>query len=138
MTENRQGFDTVQRFIYLPGDIIRCSLTDGELQMSLDSCFISTAKGEGVVNAGIYDGDMLVFYRTKEVPNGAIAAVFVSGGEVLCRRYLKEGRKIRLRREDGTTPDIVVEKSEAEVLGVMITLIRRFWALPDKTEKREE
>lgn len=131
MTDSFEIWGKAERYLHLPKDVFENTLSKGDPRNSAECYFISTAKGNGMINAGIRDGDMVVFYRTENVPNGSVAAVSVSGGEVMCRRYMKEGRKIRLRREDGKTPDLVAEKSEVKVLGVMISLIRRFWMVEE-------
>lgn len=85
--------------------------------------FIVTANGNGMINAGILNGDYLVFADTNEAPNGAIIILELDG-ELKCRRYFKEGKRVRLRREDTQTPDIYMQASKCQVLGVLVTVIR--------------
>ena len=86
--------------------------------------FIATAQGNGMINAGIHDGDNLVFVATDTPDNFSIVYAILDNGEKFCRRYIKEGEKIRFRREDGVTPDIVVDK--CQIIGQMVSLIRNF------------
>ena len=86
--------------------------------------FIATAEGNGMINAGIHDGDNLVFVATDTPDNFSIVYAILDNGEKFCRRYIKEGEKIRFRREDGVTPDVVVDK--CQIIGQMVSLIRNF------------
>lgn len=87
-------------------------------------CFVMTAQGDGMKNAAIDDGDYIVFRKTDKPRNGAIVSVILESGEMMCRRYFNEGNKIRLRRENGITPDLIVDK--CEILGEMVTLIKKY------------
>lgn len=82
-----------------------------------------TAAGDGMVNAGIHDGDDMIFYRTETAPNNAIVAVIIDG-ELACRRFIKVGKMIRFRRENGSTPD---RKAKSyEIIGVLVSVVRKF------------
>lgn len=97
----------------------------GEVGNSKDDFyFVMTADGSGMVNAGIHNGDTMVFYRTEVAPNGAIVAVLMDGGELACRRYLRSGKAVRFRREDGTTPDR--KTKDYEIVGVLVSIVRKF------------
>lgn len=81
----------------------------------------------GMVLAGVQDGDTGVFYRTDKAESGEIVVVKVGDGDYQCRRFLRDrGRKIHIRGEDGVTPDVIVQEKEVTVIGVLVTLIRRF------------
>lgn len=81
------------------------------------------ADGDGMRNAGIQTGDWLVFDIELQPQDGDIVAAKVNGN-MMCRRYFREGEQYRIRREDGCTPDIVT--SDCVILGVMIGLLRRY------------
>ena len=94
--------------------------------LNMDSnadCFMMVATGNGMINAGINDKDILVF-RTTDAPQlGSIVAVEVDG-QVMCRRYLKDGRKTILRRELSEPTDMIVNKCTFK--GELQSLIRNF------------
>ena len=87
--------------------------------------FVLKATGDGMKNAGLLDGDLLVFADVDEAPNEAIVVVRLNG-ELTCRRYFSEGNKVRLRREDTQTPDVIKRKDKCEVLGVLTAVIRSY------------
>ena len=86
-------------------------------------CFFVIADGNGMVNAGIHDKDLLLFKTTDTPQNGSIVAVEVDG-QFMCRRYLRSGKKIILRRENNETPDLVVKNCTFK--GELQSLIRNF------------
>lgn len=138
MTENLETLPNAERYLHLPRYVFENTLSEGDTRNITESYFLSVAKSNGMINAGIHDGDMLVFYQTENIPSGAVVAVSVSGGEIMCRRYIKENRKIRLRRENGRTPDIVADKSEVKIFGVLVSLIRRYWTIQETNQTGED
>ena len=84
---------------------------------------VLTAEGDGMQNAGIRSGDQLVFDMELQPQDGDIVMATVNG-MVMCRRYFREGEQYRIRREDGSTPDIVT--SDCVILGVLVGLTRRY------------
>ena len=66
---------------------------------------------------------LLLFKTTDNPVDGSIVAVEVAG-KLLCRRYLKNGSYIILRREDGKTPDII--RKRCKFKGELVSLVRNF------------
>jgi repressor LexA len=85
--------------------------------------FIMTATGDGMLNAGIHNGDTMIFYKVETAPSDALVCVLMDG-ELACRRYIKVGKKVRFRREDGITPDRKVK--DYEIIGVLVSVVRKF------------
>lgn len=85
--------------------------------------FIMTADGSGMVNAGIYNGDTMIFRKVSTAPSEAVVAVLMDG-ELACRRYIKLGKEVRFRREDGITPDR--EGKDYEIIGVLVSVVHKF------------
>lgn len=69
--------------------------------------FVMTVNGNGMINAGIHDGDLLFFYRTEKFENGDIVAISAEG-ETMVRRIFKDRKRVKLRREIGTGEDTYV------------------------------
>lgn len=63
-------------------------------------CFAAEASGNGMINAGIKDGDMLFFLKTDKFRSGEIVAVTVNG-ESMVRRIFKGRGQVKLCRETG-------------------------------------
>ena len=88
---------------------------------ALKGGYIVTADGSGMVNAGIHSGDLLIMDTETVAQDGDIVAASL-GDQFLCRRIFFEGSQIRLRREDGITPDVVTD--DCIIRGVLVGLMR--------------
>ena len=68
---------------------------------SLNCDFALRCKGDSMINARIFDGDLVFIHQQPEVENGEIAAVLIDGETTLKRVYRYENR-IELRAENPT------------------------------------
>ena len=81
--------------------------------------FILIAKGDSMINARIFDGDIVYIRQQPDVENGQIAAVQIDDNATLKRVYKYPG-KIVLRAENPQFPDIVITEEdykEVRILG---------------------
>jgi len=85
--------------------------------------FLLTVSGDSMINAGILNGDKIVVRRQSIADNGEIVAVMIDG-EATVKRFYMDSRYIRLQPENDKYEPIIVE--EAEVLGLVVGLIRRY------------
>lgn len=98
--------------------------------------FICKAEGDGMRSAGIRSGDYLLFTKDREAENGDIVYLEVYG-QFMCRRIFFEPSsakgpgKIRIRREDGITQDLVADERDVHLGGIFAGLVR-------KSRKRRE
>ena len=65
-----------------------------------DDCFAAEADGNGMICAGIQDGDLLFFVKTDKFRDGEIVAITVNG-ESMVRRIFKGRGRVKLCRETG-------------------------------------
>lgn len=70
---------------------------------NIDADFCVTAKGDSMINARIFSGDIVFIKSQPTVENGEIAAILIDDEVTLKRVYLYEGR-IELRPENPTYP----------------------------------
>lgn len=96
-----------------------------ELFGAIGDGMVARAHGNGMINAGIHNGDWLVFDAKLTLKDGDLALVSIDG-QLMCRRVFCEGEKKRIRREDGVTPDIITSK--CVVYAVMTGIIRDYHA----------
>jgi repressor LexA len=68
--------------------------------------FCLKVQGHSMINARIYDGDIIFIKEQRGVENGQIAAVRI-GEEVTLKRVYIEGNKVRLHSENPTIPDMI-------------------------------
>ena len=85
--------------------------------------FALTIKGESMINAGIFDGDIVVVHRTPGANNGDIVVALVDDSATV-KRFYKENGHYRLQPENDDYEPIIVD--EVVLLGTVITLIRNY------------
>lgn len=90
-----------------------------ETSADIKADFCLTARGDSMINARIFDGDIVFIREQPIVENGEIAAVIVNDEATLKRVYIKPD-KVILRPENPMYDDIVYEKermNEVRILG---------------------
>jgi repressor LexA len=93
------------------------------------SLFALRVKGDSMINAGIFDGDIAVLRSGPDFSDGDIAAVVVDE-EATLKRVYRTNRGIRLHPENLAYPDRLVSleqvKQSFRLAGVLVGTIRRF------------
>lgn len=93
------------------------------------SLFALRVKGDSMVNAGIFDGDIAVLRSGPDFSDGDIAAVVVEE-EATLKRVFKTKRGVRLHAENPAYADRFVWseqiKQSFRLAGVLVGTIRRF------------
>jgi len=94
-----------------------------------NSLFALRVKGDSMVNAGIFDGDIAVLRSGSAFSDGDIAAVVVDE-EATLKRVFKTKRGVRLQAENPAYVDRVVSSEQIKhsfrLAGVLVGTIRRF------------
>lgn len=85
--------------------------------------FMLTVKGESMINAGIFDGDMILVEQCQNANNGEMIVALVEDGATVKTFYKEEGF-IRLQPENDTMEPIIVEN--VQILGKVIGVFRFF------------
>lgn len=84
--------------------------------------FLLQIKGDSMVNAGIYDGDMVVVNKQESAENGQIVAAMIDGRATV-KKFFKELNFIKLMPEnDNMTP---IYSRDVIILGKVVGLIRK-------------
>lgn len=118
-TANATGFgaaadDYMERGIDLNEQLIR----------NKPATFFMKVSGNSMINAGIFDGDIVIVDRSIKPQNGKIV-IAVIDGEMLIRRYEKTINKLRLVPDTPKLAAIEVsEFSDFKIWGVVIYIIR--------------
>ena len=89
-----------------------------------DDLFMLTAKGDSMINAGIYDGDKIVLKQQSYADNGDIVAALVEESATI-KRFFKEDGHYRLQPENDSMSPIIVD--EVQIIGKVVGLVRKFW-----------
>ena len=118
-TANATGFgaaadDYMERGIDLNEQLIR----------NKPATFFMKVSGNSMIDAGIYDGDIVIVDKSIKPVNGKIV-IAVIDGDMLIRRYQKTMNKLLLIPETSKLATIdVSEFSDFKVWGVVVYLIR--------------
>jgi repressor LexA len=86
--------------------------------------FTLLVSGDSMINAGIYDKDIVIVERCKTANNGEIVVAMTDENEVTLKRFYKEAGYIRLQPENDTLQPIIL--SNVTILGKAIGLYRKF------------
>jgi repressor LexA len=87
-----------------------------------ETIFTLKVSGESMINAGIYDGDILIVQRQNTAHNGEIVIAMNLDNEVTVKRFYKENGHIRLQPENDTMAPIILPN--CTILGKAIGLYR--------------
>ena len=86
--------------------------------------FFMKVSGNSMINAGIFDGDIVIVDRSIKPQNGKIV-IAVIDGEMLIRRYEKTINRLRLVPETSKLSAIEVsEFMDFKIWGVVVYIIR--------------
>ncbi len=85
--------------------------------------FTLLVKGDSMINAGIYDKDIVIIEKTNEAKNKDIIVAMSDENEVTLKRFFKEKNYIRLKPENDLMDDIILPN--VTVLGKIIGLYRK-------------
>lgn len=88
-----------------------------------DDLFMLTAKGESMINAGIYDGDKIILRSQSTANNGDIVAALIDDSATI-KRFYKENGHYRLQPENDSFSPIIVDN--VQILGKVVGLVRKF------------
>ena len=76
-----------------------------------------------MINAGIFDKDVVIVHKTPTAVNGDIVVALV-GDEATVKRFYKENGHFRLQPENDAFEPIIVD--EVSILGKVVSLVRYF------------
>lgn len=85
--------------------------------------FTLKVSGESMINAGIFDGDIVVVERTNTARNGEIVVAMTDENEVTLKTFYKEKGYFRLQPENDTMEPFIFEN--ITILGKAIGLYRK-------------
>lgn len=100
----------VEDMVPLPKDFVRN-----------EESFMLRVRGESMIEAGIYDGDLVVVRRTADANNGDIVVALV-GEEATVKRFFREPGRVRLQPENSSMQPIYV--TDVTILGKVTGLLR--------------
>ncbi|MES2849932.1 MAG: translesion error-prone DNA polymerase V autoproteolytic subunit [Bacteroidota bacterium] len=95
-----------------------------QLIINKPATFFMRVSGNSMVNAGIFDDDIVIVDKSIKAQNGKIV-IAVLDGELLIRRYERTMNKLRLIPETNKLSPIEIgEFSDCKIWGVVTCVIR--------------
>jgi repressor LexA len=85
--------------------------------------FTLYVKGESMINAGIYDGDIVIVEKTNTARNGEMVVAMTDENEVTLKTFYKEANYFRLQPENDNMSPIILDS--VTILGKAIGLYRK-------------
>lgn len=82
--------------------------------------FCLRVKGNSMINARIFDGDIVYIQKMNDVNDGEIAAVIIDGEEATLKRIFRKSGQVILHAENPTYPDMIFtssDKKDIKILG---------------------
>ena len=86
--------------------------------------FALNVNGESMINAGIFDNDIIIVEKTSIASNGDIVVAMNDDNEVTLKRFFKEKDHFRLQPENDYMEPIIL--NNISILGKAICLYRKF------------
>ncbi|MDQ0299224.1 repressor LexA [Salibacterium salarium] len=92
--------------------------------VSDEKVFVLTIQGESMIEAGIYDGDLVIVKQQQSADNGDIIVAMTDELEATVKRFYKEDNFIRLQPENAAMEPIILDNCSilGKVTGVFRTL----------------
>ncbi len=88
--------------------------------------FMLTVKGDSMIEAGIFDGDLILVRSQNTARNGDMAVAMIDGfeSEATVKTFYREGDHIRLQPENSSMSPIIVR--DVKILGIVKGVFRYF------------
>ena len=84
--------------------------------------YVLVIQGDSMIEAGIFDGDMVIVRQQQTANNGDIIVAMTEDNEATVKRFFREKDYIRLQPENSTMDPILLK--EVTVLGKVIGVFR--------------
>jgi repressor LexA len=88
-----------------------------------DPVIMLRVQGDSMINAGIFDGDLVVVRRQPEARNGELVAALINGEEATVKRFRREGDRVLLIAENPAYEPIALTGG-VEIVGKVVAVLR--------------
>jgi repressor LexA len=107
--------ENVERYVPVPRNLIK---TEGRY-------YALKVRGDSMINAGIYENDLVLVRAINMAANNDIVVALVNG-EVTVKRLVTEGEQVYLKAENPAYSDIYPQESWS-IQGKVVGLIREYY-----------
>ena len=88
-----------------------------------DPVFMLRVSGDSMIEAGIFDGDLVVIKRQADANEGDLVAALIDGEEATIKRFRREAGKVVLIPENRSYEPMVFDGG-VEILGRVVAVLR--------------
>jgi repressor LexA len=86
--------------------------------------FASHASGNGMIRAGISDGDTLLFKKVNNLENGEIGVFVINKKDIAVKRYFRSKDTVVLAYDDGIQSPYILNANDVEIIGKLEYIIK--------------
>lgn len=111
--------DEIMEHVSVPSDSLNGSSSD---------YFAQRAKGDSMIDAGINEGDLLIFRKSSMIEDGQIGSFCIDEGVATCKKFKSGKSFIQLIPMNRNYDPIVIDLNDTNfrVVGVLKLLIKEF------------
>ena len=88
--------------------------------------FLLEVEGDSMINAGIFDGDLVIIEKRNDAKNGEIVVALIDNNEATLKRIYKRGQQLALQPENPTFKTIIYGPDRVQIQGILKQLIRKY------------
>lgn len=93
------------------------------MNSAADDCFALRVRGDSMINAGLYDGDLAIIKKQEMADNGDIVVALIED-EATIKRFFRENGHYRLQPENPLLEPIIVD--HVAIIGKVLISIHHF------------
>lgn len=110
------------------GEVIETLQLPAAMFVASREYFAMYAEGDSMIDAGISDGDLLIFERTDVPEQNKVGAFCVANEFALCKKYQTNQGKIFLLSANEKYPPIVIEPTDEcfRCVGILKRIVKEF------------
>ena len=97
-----------------------------EAMLGAGEHYMLEIEGDSMIEAGIFDGDMVIIKKADTAATGDIVVALVEGEEATLKRLRKKGGSIALEPANRNYETRIFGPDQVEVQGKLVGLIRRY------------
>lgn len=90
-----------------------------------DPVFLLEVKGDSMIGAGIFEGDLVAIRSQPDANDGEIVAALIDGEEATVKRLSRRGGKVELISENPAYEPMVFSDG-VELIGKVVSVLRRY------------
>lgn len=83
-------------------------------------------KGDSMIDAGIFDGDLVIIRHTETAGNGDIVVALIDGEEATLKRLKKHGARVELIPANSKLASMVYPAERVRIQGVVVGQVRLY------------